>query len=240
MTLTADNISVRFSGVHAIEDVSLSVDRTEILGLIGPNGAGKTTLLNVLTGFQAPHPGRVTLDGAEVTRHGSAWFARNGVVRTFQAVRLFHDLSVSENIEASLSSLGVGRSAARRRAAEIADYIGIADRLQVPARALNYGDERRVGIARAIALAPAFLLLDEPAAGMNIGEADQLCDLIRRIHQDMGCGVVVIEHNMRLVSRLCDRLHMIAGGRTVTTGTPEEVMASQAFRDSYLGAEQAV
>lgn len=240
MSLKAENISVRFSGVHAIDRVSLTVDRSEILGLIGPNGAGKTTLLNVLTGFQLPEPGTVMLDDTDVTRHGSTWFARNGVVRTFQAVRLFPDLTVSENIEASLSSLGVRRSKARRRAAEIVDYVGIAHRLHVPAKALNYGDERRVGIARAIALDPSFLLLDEPAAGMNIGEADQLCDLIRRIQADIGCGVVVIEHNMRLVSRLCHRLHMIAGGVTVAEGTPEAVMASPEFHRSYLGTERAV
>ena len=239
MALTADNISVRFSGVHAIDSVSLSVDRTEILGLVGPNGAGKTTLLNVLTGFQQPAPGTVTLDGADVTRRGSTWLARNGVVRTFQAVRLFPNLTVSENIEASLSSHGVRRGAARRRAAEIVDYIGIAHRLHVPAGALNYGDERRVGIARALALNPSYLLLDEPAAGMNIGEADQLCDLIRMIQSDLGCGVIVIEHNMRLVSRLCGRLHLIAGGKTVTEGTPEQVMASAEFRASYLGTEHA-
>ena len=236
--LKADNISVRFSGVLAIDSVSLSVDRSEILGLIGPNGAGKTTLLNVLTGFQPPATGSVSLDGSDVTRRGTTWLSRNGVVRTFQAVRLFPELTVSENIEASLSSLGMGRRAARQRAAQIVEATGIGHRLHDIAKTLNYGDERRVGIARAIALNPSFLLLDEPAAGMNIGEADQLCDLIRTIQTEIGCGVILIEHNMRLVSRVCGRLHMIAGGKTVAEGTPEQVMASPEFRDAYLGAEQ--
>ncbi|MDR5654589.1 ABC transporter ATP-binding protein [Ruixingdingia sedimenti] len=238
MGLSATGIAVHFSGVRAVDDVSVSLSRGEILGLVGPNGAGKTTMVNVFSGFQPPHRGAVALEGAAVTGRDSAWLARNGVVRTFQAVRLFHGLSVSENVEAALTSLGHGRAAARRRALEMLDYLGIAGRAQASGGALNYGDERRVGIARALALQPRFLLLDEPAAGMNVAEAAALSDLIRRIRDDFGCGVLLIEHNMSLITRTCERMHVMASGRTIAAGTPAEVFADPGFRAAYLGLEE--
>ena len=233
--LAAQGVSVHFAGVRAIEDVSVVLAPREILGLVGPNGAGKTTIVNVLSGFQAPHSGRVHLNGAAVTGRTSDWLARNGVVRTFQAVRLFRKLTVSENIEASLVSLGAGRSAARRKAHEILAYLGITHRADVEGEALNYGDERRVGIARALALNPAFLLLDEPAAGMNVAEAEALSNLIRQIRDDFGCGVLLIEHNMALITRTCERMQVMASGRTIATGTPAEVFENPLFRAAYLG-----
>jgi branched-chain amino acid transport system ATP-binding protein len=233
--LAAHGVSVHFAGVRAIEDVSVILAPREILGLVGPNGAGKTTMVNVLSGFQAPHQGGVSLNGTTVAGMTSDWLARNGVVRTFQAVRLFRKLTVSENVEASLVSLGAGRSVARRKAREILDYLGIAHRADVEGEALNYGDERRVGIARALALKPAFLLLDEPAAGMNVAEAEALSDLIRQIRDDFGCGILVIEHNMALITRTCERMQVMASGRTIVTGTPAEVFENAVFRSAYLG-----
>jgi branched-chain amino acid transport system ATP-binding protein len=237
MQLSATDISVRFAGVRAIDTVSLALDRGEILGLIGPNGAGKTTMVNVLSGFQRPREGRVAIDGTDCVGRSASWFSRNGVVRTFQAVRLFKDLTVSENIEASLSSLGVNRFRARRRAAELLDYMGIGDKAERRGGTLSYGDERRVGIARALALAPKFLLLDEPAAGLNIGEAAALADLIRRIQGDFACGILLIEHNMTLVMSICRHLHVMASGRTIAAGTPTEVLANPHFKSAYLGTE---
>ena len=237
--LSAQAVSVHFAGVRAIEDVSVVLAQREILGLVGPNGAGKTTMVNVLSGFQAPHAGGVTLNGAAVTGKTSDWLARNGVVRTFQAVRLFRKLTVSENVEAALVSLGTGRRAARCKALEILAYLGIAHRAQTQADALNYGDERRVGIARALALDPAFLLLDEPAAGMNVVEAETLSDLIRRVRDDFGCGVLLIEHNMALITRTCERMQVMASGRTIATGTPAEVFDNPVFRSAYLGTGAA-
>lgn len=237
MTLHASGIAVHFSGIRAVDDVSVTLGRGEILGLVGPNGAGKTTMVNVFSGFQSPTEGRVALQGQDVAGRGAAWMARNGVVRTFQAVRLFQGLTVAENVEAALTSLGSGRAAARRRAMEMLDYMGIAGRAGTPGGALNYGDERRVGIARALALDPRFLLLDEPAAGMNVAEAEVLSDLITRIRDDFGCGILLIEHNMRLITRTCERMHVMASGRTIAAGTPEEVFADPGFRTAYLGIE---
>ncbi|NEI73487.1 ATP-binding cassette domain-containing protein [Rhizobium lusitanum] len=239
MQLSATDISVRFAGVSAIDKVSMALDRGEILGLIGPNGAGKTTMVNVLSGFQKPREGRVAIESVDCAGRSAAWFSRHGVVRTFQAVRLFKDLTISENIEASLSSLGISRFRARRRAAEMLDYMGIGDKADRRGGTLSYGDERRVGIARALALAPKFLLLDEPAAGLNIGEAESLADLIRRIQGDFSCGVLLIEHNMTLVMTICRRLHVMASGRTIATGTPAEVLADPQFKSAYLGTGAA-
>jgi branched-chain amino acid transport system ATP-binding protein len=237
--LCASDIVVGFAGVRALDGVSIALERGEILGLIGPNGAGKTTLVNVLSGFQRPHAGAVQIDGAATKGRDEPWFARHGVVRTFQAVRLFRGLTVSENIEAALSSLGLSRHAARRRALELLDYMGMAGKAGFAGHALNYGDERRAGIARALALAPKFLLLDEPAAGMNIGEARALSRLIRRIREDFSCGVLLIEHNMTLVMDTCERLQVMASGKTIAAGAPDEVRANPQFRSAYLGGEAA-
>lgn len=237
--LTAQAVSVHFAGVRAIEDVSVALAPGEILGLVGPNGAGKTTMVNVLSGFQAAQGGGVTLNGAAVTGKTSDWMARHGVVRTFQAVRLFRKLTVSENVESALVSLGSGRRAARVRAIEILTYLGIAHRAHALGDALNYGDERRVGIARALALKPDFLLLDEPAAGMNVAEAETLSDLIRQIRDDFGCGILLIEHNMALITRTCERMQVMASGRTIASGTPAEVFENAVFRSAYLGTGAA-
>ncbi|PZO81207.1 MAG: ABC transporter ATP-binding protein [Mesorhizobium amorphae] len=239
MKLAASDVTVRFAGIRAIENVSLELSSGDILGLVGPNGAGKTTMVNVLSGFQRPHGGNVAVEGLDARGRSEAWFARNGVVRTFQAVRLFRGLSVSENIEAALSSLGIGRLAARRRAAELLDYLGMAEKRNAPADSLNYSDERRLGIARALGLNPRFLLLDEPAAGMNVAEAEVLSGLIKRIRADFSCGILLIEHNMTLIRATCERLHVMASGRTMTTGAPDAVMADESFRSAYLGSAAA-
>lgn len=239
MKLSGTDVTVRFAGVKAIENVSVALNQGEILGLIGPNGAGKTTMVNVLSGFQRPFFGQVHAAGSEVTGRPSDWFARNGIVRTFQAVRLFRSISVSENIEVGFSALGFSRTVARKRAAELLGYMGLKDKAHLPGDALSYGDERRVGIARALALAPKFLLLDEPAAGLNIGEAEALASLIKRIRTDFNCGILVIEHNMTLVMNTCERLHVMASGRTIAAGTPTDVVRNPAFREAYLGTEGA-
>lgn len=237
MALEASAITVRFGGIRAVEDVSLRLREGELVGLIGPNGAGKTTLVNVLSGFQRPRAGRISLNGEDATRWSAHRFARSGVVRTFQAVRLYQGLTVAENVEVALVGTELDRAAARGRALEILDYLGLSARAAMPANALSYGDERRVGIARALAMAPRFLLLDEPAAGLNLGEAEELDRTIARIRDDFGCGILVIEHNMALVMNLCERLHVLATGRTLVEGSPSEVMANPAFKDAYMGAE---
>ena len=235
--LRAEKVSVNFAGVHALSDVSLALEQDEIGGLVGPNGAGKTTMINVLSGFQRTHGGRIVIDGDPTEGRKGNWFVGKGVVRSFQAVRLFPGLSVSENIEAPLAGRGMGRRAARVRAAELLDYLDIGDRAHVSGAALNYADERRVGLARALALNPRFLLLDEPTAGMTLVEAETLGQQIARIRDDFACGILLIEHNIQLVSAICVRLHVLSGGQSIDAGTPERVMSNPQFRAAYLGEE---
>jgi branched-chain amino acid transport system ATP-binding protein len=236
MTLRAADITVHFGGITALSNVELVLNPGEILGLIGPNGAGKTTLVNVLSGFQRPHSGNIIISGDTATRHTSHHFARAGVARTFQAVRLFRGMTVAENVEVSCVSAGMSRPAARKRALELLDWIGLAEHGHRLASTLNYGDERRVGVIRALALKPAFLLLDEPAAGLNASEADELRALIGRIQASFGCAVLLIEHNVGLVMKLCHRIHVLESGRTIAVGTPAEVQAEARVREAYLGS----
>ncbi len=237
MALKAADITVRFGGITALSNVELALQPGEILGLIGPNGAGKTTLVNVLSGFQRPHSGSIAISGDAAIRHTSHHFARAGVARTFQAVRLFRGMTVAENVEVGCVSSGLSRPAARKRAMELLDWIGLAEHGHRLASTLSYGDERRVGVIRALALKPAFLLLDEPAAGLNAAEADDLHALIVRIQSSFGCAVLLIEHNVALVMKLCHRIQVLESGRTIAVGTPAEVQAEARVREAYLGSQ---
>jgi branched-chain amino acid transport system ATP-binding protein len=232
--LEARGVTVRFGGLLAVDDVSLTLARGEILGLIGPNGAGKTTLVNVLSGFQRPAAGRVEVGGSDCTRLPRHGFAAAGVVRTFQAVRLFKGLTVGENVEIGYVAKGLARTEARRRAARILDEIGIVGANR-PAACLSYGEERRLGLARALAAEPRFLLLDEPAAGLAPAEADELRDLIIALRGKYGCGVLVIEHNMALILNLCERIQVLEGGRTIACGSPAAIVADANVRRAYIG-----
>jgi branched-chain amino acid transport system ATP-binding protein len=237
MHLQAHGVTVRFGGLVAVDEVSVSLKRGEILGLIGPNGAGKTTLVNVLSGFQRPLAGTILVaerDCTGLARHG---FAQSGVVRTFQAVRLFRGLTVSENVEVGYVSQGLGRAVARRRAAQILDELKLGEKTKYRAASLSYGEERRVGLARALAVNPRFLLLDEPAAGLAAAEADDLRKLIVDIRSKYDCGILVIEHNMALVMNLCERIQVLDSGRTLAAGTPAEIRVNPHVRRAYLGGE---
>lgn len=235
MELATERVSVRFGGVVANEDISLAIVPGEVLGLIGPNGAGKTTLVNVLSGFQRPHAGSIRMAGRDMTGLAPAAFARAGIVRSFQAVRLFRGLTVSENVEVGLVGRGLSRSEARRRSLSILSDFELDHRAGQLASALSYGEERSVGLARALALEPRFLLLDEPAAGLAAAEAENLKRAILSIRDRHGCGILVIEHNMALVMSLCDRIHVLGGGRTIAAGRPHEIRADPAVRTAYLG-----
>jgi branched-chain amino acid transport system ATP-binding protein len=239
MHLAAQQVSVRFGGLLAVDKVSVSLERGEILGLIGPNGAGKTTLVNVLSGFQRPQAGTVMVGGRDCTRLPRHGFARHGVVRTFQAVRLFRGLTVSENVEAGYVSAGLGRAAARRRALDILAELKLDDKAHQLAAGLSYGEERRVGLLRALAVNPRFLLLDEPAAGLAAAEADELRRLVLDVRAKYGCGILVIEHNMALVMNLCERVHVLDSGKTIAAGPPAQVLADPTVRRAYLGAGAA-
>jgi len=234
-SLRCHNIDVRFGGLAAVTAVDFEAAPNEIVGLIGPNGAGKTTLVNVLSGFQRPTSGEVWLGDTRIDRRPSNWISRHGVVRSFQSVRLFQGLSVSENIEVGAVSMGASRKDAREQANAIMQWLDLASVADVAVTALPYGIERRVGIARAFAMQPRFLLLDEPAAGLTMGEADDLVKIILNVRDRIGCGVVIIEHNIRLIMKLCDRIQVLARGQTIAEGSAADIRANVVVTEAYLG-----
>ena len=238
MSLRGEDLRVYFEGVKAVDGVDIKLDQGEILGLIGPNGAGKTTLMNALSGFVPLKSGTVTLGEDTVTVWPPKRLARSGLARTFQNVRLFRGLTVSENVEVAAVGVGLGRREAKRRAAEVLEWVGLSPRAHLPTERLSFGEEQRVGIARAIATRPRFLLLDEPAAGLNEAEGDELVALISRIRESEGCGVLIIEHDMRLVMNLCDGIHVLDNGKTIATGSPDEVQKDDAVITAYLGTRK--
>jgi len=233
--LEARGVNVRFSGVHAVADVDLDVSEGEIVGLIGPNGAGKTTLVNALSGFQRPSSGEVRLNGRRITRWSSDRRARSGVARTFQSVRPFRGLSVRDNVRAAVFASGAHGRTAAELTDEVLQLVGLAGRGPAFAGSLAYGEERRLGIARVLAVRPQILLLDEPAAGLNEQESDALLEVLTAVRTTYGCGLLVIEHDMRLIMRLCDRLHVLNYGRTLCEGSPSKVAQDARVLEAYLG-----
>jgi ABC-type branched-subunit amino acid transport system ATPase component len=232
--LVVTHVQKRFRGLLAVDDVSLRLRQGEILGLIGPNGSGKTTLLNMASGVTRPTRGEVTVGGTSAQGRRPHVFASLGVGRTFQQIRLFADMTVEENVE-------VGAIARRRPRSDVADLlerVGLwRDRTRF-AGTLPYGQQRRVEIARALAGQPRFLLLDEPAAGMNEAESDDLLETIRIIREQEGCGILIVDHDLRLIMRLSERIHVLAEGRTICEGTPEAVRRDPAVIREYIGTTE--
>jgi branched-chain amino acid transport system ATP-binding protein len=234
-TLIGDDISVNFAGVRALANVGIAVRRGEILGLIGPNGAGKTTLVNVLSGFQRADSGTVELDGKVVTSLKARGMARRGVVRTFQSVRLFEKLTVHENAELGAVAAGNSRKRAKETASDLLARFGLSNRSRTEARALPHGEARLLGIVRALAGRPRILMLDEPAAGLNEAEVRDLSRLLRQLPSEFGCGILIIEHDMRIIMDVCAQIQVLDHGQTITVGTPSEVRTDPRVVTAYLG-----
>ena len=237
--LRAAGVSRSFEGVRALRDVTLELNRHEVVGLIGPNGAGKSTLVNVLTGFDLPDEGSVELEGRDVTRWRPHRRGRAGLARTFQHSRSFRGLSVRENVEVAALGVGVGPREARRRADGLLESLQLDGYENSPAGSLPHGDERRLGVARALATEPRFLLMDEPAAGLPEAEVPAFAEVVRSVRDDHDVGVLLIDHNMALIMGVCDRIQVLDQGRTLAEGSPTEIRGNLDVAAAYLG-ESAV
>ena len=234
-SLRTIDVSVEFSGLRALDKVSLCVVPGEILGLIGPNGSGKTTLVNAITGQVPLAAGQVLCGDEDVSGLSPREISLRGVARSFQVVRLFNNLTVIENVEAAALAHGHRRRAARDKALTLLAEFGLEARKEDLAVGLSYGDKRRVEIARALASDPKFLLLDEPAAGMNEAETGELLTILETLPQSRDLSLLIIDHDMGLIMRLCERLHVLASGRTIAEGDRESVRANPAVIEAYLG-----
>lgn len=250
--LKLEGITQEFGGLRALDSVSIEVEHGEIFGIIGPNGAGKTTLFNIITGIYTPTEGNLIFKDKTITGTPAYNIARLGVGRTFQNIRLFDKLSVIDNVKVGshgitssrfLSNI-LGLPKAKREEAVIADkalelleLVGLLDVKLEYADSLAYGDQRRLEIARALALEPSLLLLDEPAAGMNSSEKLELMALINKIRQEFDLTILLVEHDMNLVMNICDRIAVLDYGKKIAEGSPTEVKSDEKVIMSYLGVE---
>jgi branched-chain amino acid transport system ATP-binding protein len=248
--LLAEHILIKFGGLVAVNDVSFSVPAGSVVSLIGPNGAGKTTFFNVLTGLYRPSAGRVWLGDRDVTGLPPHKIASYGLARTFQNIRLFNLMTAEENVMVAMHShlksgivgtvfglLGQRREERRahERARELLDFVGIGKVRDEYARHLSYGDQRRLEVARALALDPQVLLLDEPTAGMNPQESIRFTDFVYRVRDEVGLSVLLIEHDMSVVMRVSERITVLDRGERIAEGTPDDIRSNQRVIEAYLG-----
>jgi branched-chain amino acid transport system ATP-binding protein len=250
LALRADNITVQFGGLVAVDDVSFTVPQGGIVSLIGPNGAGKTTFFNALTGLYQVSAGQVLLGGANVTGLNPSKIASLGIARTFQNIRLFGLMTAEENVKVAMHShlkSGVWRTVLRTprqhreereahaEALALLHFVGIGKTAEEYARNLSYGDQRRLEVARALALEPQVLLLDEPTAGMNPRESAAFVEFVRRVRDEKGVSVLLIEHDMSVVMRVSERITVLDRGQKIAEGLPEEIKSNERVIEAYLG-----
>ncbi|MEW6105426.1 MAG: ABC transporter ATP-binding protein [Bacillota bacterium] len=253
VVLTLDHVTIKFGGLVAVNDFSLDIRKGELVGLIGPNGAGKTTVFNIVTGQYTPTSGRVIFEGRDITGWRPDLIAAAGIARTFQNVRLFTGLTVLDNVLVSqhlrLKSSFLSAAFqlpdyvkededARARGMDLLERVGLASLAKEQAGSLPYGQQRRLEIARALATSPRLLLLDEPAAGMNPEETTQLMRFICRIRDEFDLTIFLIEHDMRLVMGICERIRVIDYGVSIAEGTPQEIQSNPRVIAAYLGEEE--
>ena len=248
--LEVKKLGISFGGLRAVDEFSISIEKGELYCLIGPNGAGKTTIFNLLTGVYKPTDGTITLDGVNLTGKSTIEINKAGIARTFQNIRLFSNLSVIDNVKAGLSNnyrysaaTGIFRlpkyfkveKEMNEKAMELLKVFDLDKEAELPASGLPYGKQRKLEIARALATEPKLLLLDEPAAGMNPNETAELMNTIRRVRDDFDMTVLLIEHDMSLVSGICERLSVLNFGQLLRQGKTAEVLSDPEVITAYLG-----
>ena len=238
-TFHADEISKSFGALQVLDNVSLAIKPGEIVGLLGPNGAGKSTFINILAGYERQDGGTVTIDGVPLDGRKPSDRAKLGIARTFQSGRLFGNLTVAENVALGALGLGNSRKVAEDRSDEVLEILGIDKLSRFPAGSISHGNARLVGLARAVAAHPKYLIMDEPAAGLNEDEAPRLLHALEQVRKNIGCGMLLVEHNVKLVTEACDRVIVLATGILIFDGLPADALTNPEVKTAYLGSSGA-